>query len=61
MKITTVEKNYNALISGSFNYQVTYDNGQISFVPHNEANTDYQAIQEWIADGGTVIDNGGGE
>ena len=24
-------------------------------------NRDYQAIQEWIADGGTVIDNGGGE
>ena len=30
-------------------------------IPLNEANTDYQAIQEWIADGGTVIDNGGGE
>ena len=30
-------------------------------VPLDEANTDYQAIQEWIADGGTVIDNGGGE
>jgi len=27
----------------------------------DEANTDYQEIQEWIADGGTVIDNGGGE
>jgi hypothetical protein len=26
-----------------------------------KANTDYQAIQEWIADGGVVIDNGGGE
>jgi hypothetical protein len=61
MNIVTVEKNYNALISGNFNYQVTYDNGQISFVPHNEENKDYQAIQEWIADGGTVIDNGGGE
>ena len=23
------------------------------------ANTDYQAIQEWIKDGGVVIDNGG--
>jgi hypothetical protein len=61
MNIVTVEKNYNALVSGNFNYQVTYDNGQISFVPLDEANTDYQAIQEWIADGGTVIDNGGGE
>jgi hypothetical protein len=27
-------------------------------VPIDTANTDYQAIQEWIADGGTVIDNG---
>jgi hypothetical protein len=25
------------------------------------ANTDYQAIQEWIAEGNTVIDNGGVE
>ena len=25
------------------------------------ANTDYQAIQEWIAAGNTVIDNGGNE
>ena len=58
MKITTVEKNYNALVSGSFNYQVTYDNGQISFVPLDEANKDYQAIQQWISEGNTVIDNG---
>jgi len=57
MKITTVEKNYNALVSGSFNYQVTYDNGQISFVPLDEANKDYQAIQQWISEGNTVIDN----
>ena len=25
----------------------------------DEANSDYQAIQEWIAEGNTVIDNGG--
>ena len=24
----------------------------------DEANSDYQAIQEWIKEGGTVIDNG---
>jgi len=24
-----------------------------------KANSDYQAIQEWIAEGGVVIDNGG--
>ena len=28
---------------------------------HDTNNTDYQEIQQWIADGGTVIDNGGGE
>ena len=43
-------------------YQVTYVNSnRQKSVPLDETNTDYQAIQEWIADGGTVIDNGGGE
>ena len=37
------------------------ENGIISNVPLDEANRHYQAIQEWIADGGTVIDNGAGE
>ena len=37
-------------------YKMTRD-GITSFVPLDEANTDYQAIQTWIADGGTVIDN----
>ena len=58
--INTIEKKYN--LENTFNnYKVTYDNGTIKFVPLDEANTDYQAIQVWIADGGTVIDNGGGE
>ena len=57
--INTVEKNYfeNTFVS----YKVTYTNNIVSFVPLDEANTDYQAIQQWIADGGTVIDNGGEE
>ena len=64
--INTVEKVYlindDGLNIGFANqYKVVYENGITSFVPHDEANTDYQAIQEWIADGGTVIDNGGGE
>ena len=54
--INTVEKIYNW--ENIFQtYKVTYDDGIISFVPLDEANTDYQEIQEWIADGGTVIDN----
>jgi len=58
--INTVEKIYD---EGKLQcYKVTYVNSNIlRSVPLDEANTDYQAIQEWIADGGTVIDNGGGE
>ena len=32
-------------------------NNEDIFVPLDETNTDYQEIQQWIADGGTVIDN----
>ena len=32
-------------------------NGKFKSVPINEANSDYQLIQEWIAEGNTVIDN----
>ena len=55
--INTITKNY---INGELvSYQVTYVNSnREKSVPLDEANTDYQAIQEWIADGGTVIDNG---
>jgi len=54
--IKSVEKIY---FMGEFSsYRVTFKNNIISSVPLDEANTDYQAIQEWIADGGTVIDNG---
>ena len=58
--INIVEKIYN-WENNFINYKVTYDDGKISSVPLDEANTDYQAIQTWIADGGTVINNGGGE
>ena len=63
MILETVTKLYDQLDSSKFvGYRVTnLQNNQIIFVPLDEANTDYQAIQEWIADGGTVIDNGGGE
>ena len=55
--INTVEKQYDS-ITNNFNiYKITYDDGTISFVPLDEDNTDYQAIQTWIADGGTVVDN----
>jgi hypothetical protein len=58
--INTITKNY---FRGEFvSYTITYQNSDIiKSVPLDEANTDYQAIQEWIAEGNEVIDNGGGE
>ena len=60
MEINTIKKNY---YNGEFvSYQITYANSNLEkSVPLDPANTDYQEIQQWIADGGTVIDNGGGE
>ena len=55
--ISTVEKIYNVITSQFSNYKVIYENEDFKFVPLDEANTDYQEIQQWIADGGTVIDN----
>ena len=54
--INTITKNY---YNGNFvSYTITYQNSDmIKSVPLNPANTDYQAIQEWIAAGNTVIDN----
>jgi len=58
MQINTVEKIYSVYTGEHINYSVTLvDSNKTLSVPLNEANTDYQAIQEWIAEGGTVIDN----
>jgi hypothetical protein len=62
MNINTVTKNYDGITNEFCSYQVTYVNSNIvKSVPLDEANTDYQAIQEWIQEGNTVIDNGGNE
>ena len=56
MDINKVEKLY---FNSSFtSYKITLVNGNKLKVPLDTANTDYQVIQQWIADGGTVIDNG---
>ena len=54
--IDTVTKYYfNGKEAG---YIVTYVNSNIQLsVPLAEDNSDYQAIQDWIAKGNTVIDN----
>ena len=56
--IETVTKNYVDEVFVS--YQVTYVNSnRVKSVPLDEANTDYQAIQEWAAiEGNNIIDPG---
>ena len=40
---------------------VTYSDGVTRTVPHDTANRHYQGILEWVAEGNTITDNGGGE
>lgn len=62
--IQTVEKIYAISPNGNVwgnTYKVVYtDNSEFS-VPHDEANRHYQEILEWVAEGNTITDNGGGE
>jgi hypothetical protein len=55
--ISTVEKKYNNNNNEFVAYKMTLSDGKIWSVPLDEANSDYQAIQEWIKEGGVVIDN----
>ena len=56
--IDTVTKNYNPIDNTFCSYRVTYVNSnRVKSVPLDEENSEYQAIQEWIAAGNTVIDN----
>ena len=59
--IVSVTKVYCSYSNTFQSYLMEKGDGITYSVPLDEANTDYQAIQEWIADGGTVIDNGGSE
>jgi hypothetical protein len=56
--IDTITKNYED--ENFTGYQVTYVNSnRVKSVPLDEANTDYQAIQEWAEiEGNNIIDNG---
>jgi len=55
--IKKIEKIYSQITKDKFTFKVEFNNNEILFVPVETANTDYQAIQEWIAKGGEVIDN----
>ena len=54
--ITSVEKIYNSE-DNQFCCYKRIKNDIVSLVPLDEQNTDYIEIQEWIAEGNTVIDN----
>jgi len=57
MNINTVTKNYNPIDNTFCSYQVTYvGSNRVESVPLDTANTDYQAIQDWIAAGNSVVD-----
>ena len=57
MNINTVTKNYDAIDNTFCSYQVTYvGSNRVKSVPLDTANTDYQAIQDWIAAGNSVVD-----
>ena len=56
MMIQSVEKIYS---KGIFVAYLIIKNDKQYGVPLDPANSDYQALQEWIAEGNTVIDNGG--
>jgi len=58
--INTVTKIYDNFTNEFSGYQITYTNSDVlASVPLDEANTDYQAIQEWAAiDGNNIVDNG---
>jgi len=55
--INTVKKNISPITGQLCSYRVTQTNSDIiKSVPLDPANTDYQAIQEWVAEGNTIAD-----
>tara|TARA_R100000773_G_C4148858_1_gene71885 strand:+ start:426 stop:623 length:198 start_codon:yes stop_codon:yes gene_type:complete len=63
MNIKTVKKNLlfdtklDAFTDEVVSYQVTQEGSNIVLsVPINENNTEYQAIQKWVAEGNTIED-----
>ena len=57
--ISSVEKIYRD--TGGHCFKMILDNGKVWFVPNKEENRHYQEILEWVAEGNTITDNGGGE
>ena len=56
--IQSVKWNYDLITNTKCSYQVTLIDETIMSVPLDEANSDYIAIQEWVENGGVIVDNG---
>ena len=55
MNILNVKKSNSPIDDKLSSYLVITDNNKIQLtVPHNEANTDYQEILKWVAEGNTI-------
>jgi hypothetical protein len=55
MNIKTVKKNKDLITNEICSYQVTLENSNVELsVPLDEANTDYQNILKWVAEGNTI-------
>ena len=52
MIISVKKLNVDGVFSNS--YLVTYTDGRTPYVPKDEANTDYQNILKWVADGNVI-------
>ena len=53
--INTVKKKISPITNELCSYKVTLVNSNLTWsVPLDPANTDYQAIQEWVAEGNTI-------
>ncbi|WP_290941763.1 hypothetical protein [Hyphomonas sp.] len=56
--IDTVTKFYYE--DGTFAYIVVFKDGSEWTVPHDDNNRHYQEILDWVEEGNTITDNGGG-
>jgi hypothetical protein len=55
MNVTNVKYNKNIITDENCSISCVL-NGQPSSIPLDPDNTDYQAIQEWVAEGNTIAD-----
>ena len=50
VSVKKIEDDNGVLLS----YEVVWDIDKVTFVPNATDNTDYQTIQDWVADGNTI-------